>query len=118
VRVPSVTPEEGWAARRAIFEPHLEAQGITPESIAKETKAEIRYKEPITLLDGTVKKVLSPAAMKIRQAAVDRYHKLCGHYAPEKMEVDHGVKGLTDEQLDSIILKIIGTNGHGPKPGE
>lgn len=38
---------------------------------------------------------------------------IMGLKAPAQIELNHGVKGLTDEQLNQLIQKLMGSNGSG-----
>jgi hypothetical protein len=99
--VKSISAEEGQAAKASLFEPFLEAEGITPKYLAKKLKRELNAKETkFFQKDGEVVTEKNCVAWDVRQKARIDAHKLLGHYPAEK--IDHNIRGsfIVDTGID------------------
>jgi hypothetical protein len=110
--VDKVSIEEGQAARRAIFEPFLEAEGITPAYLAKKLKEELESTEIKVFNDKENGIVYSKPliAWDVRQRARVDSHKLRGDYPAEKLD-------LTTDKPILIISQPSNGGASGPKTG-
>lgn len=105
-----ITAEESIQAARSLFEPILEAEGITVKYLAKRLKRELNAKETKIFNGGAVGLIYSKPliAWDVRQRARMDAHKLRGDYPATEInaKIDHGLKNLTDEQLEALIAKL------------
>lgn len=84
----SVSIEEGQAARRAIFEPFLESEGITPAYLAKKLKEELEAEETKMFAhQGEIISKENVIDWTTRQRARQDAHKLRGDYPNEKIDL-------------------------------
>ncbi len=89
--IPPVTPEEGKAAARAIFEPFLEAEGITPKYLAEKLKEELEAEETVfAKFEGKITDQVNVVAWDVRQRARIDAHKLRADYPAEKYNIKLG----------------------------
>lgn len=137
----SVTPEEGCAARDAIFREYLDKHKITGDYLAKKLKAELNAKETKTFKAKVIKTerptVGYPVVIEteeviyskpmiawdVRQKARMDANKLRGDYPAEKHEVggknggpirhEHDIGGAVQTVVDRLIGTILRppTNG-------
>jgi hypothetical protein len=116
VRIEPVTEEEGQAAKRSLFEPFLEDEGITPKYLAQKLKEEMEATEKKVFHDKNEIIYSEPlVAWEVRQRGRQDAHKLRGDYAPIEVDARHHLGNLSDEQIN-LKLSVLMEKVMSPDP--
>jgi len=106
-----ISAEEGFAAKRSLFEEALESEGITPEKLAHKLAEELEANET-KVFSGRKGVIYSEPliAWDVRQRARQDAHKLLSHYPAKEVKLSGDVNvnrnfNETEQKIYEALLK-------------